>query len=255
MHPSDETLADLALGDAVPQQVQDHVHSCPACQALVDELRGLAAELRDAAPLELDVPPDHVWTAIQAATGPAAEPTTLPDSTRERPSDQPPLGEPAGQQPQTVAAAEPAQKPRRFGRRWLLGGIAAGVAIGVVGATVLQNVVEPKPLVVAQASLDTLDTRQPGGRATVTNTSSVLELNLQVQPLTAAPGYLEVWLINTDLKRMVSVGVLPNGASQQQFPITASLLVQGYTIVDISREPFDDRPQHSGDSLLRGALS
>jgi len=66
MHPSDETLADLALGDAVPQQVQDHVHSCPACQALVDELRGLAAELRDAAPLELDVPPERRFLGFDA---------------------------------------------------------------------------------------------------------------------------------------------------------------------------------------------
>jgi len=54
---------------------------------------------------------------------------------------------------------------------------------------------------------------------------------------------------------MVSVGVLPNGSNAQEFPITSTLLEQGYVIVDISREPFDDRPQHSGDSLLRGTLS
>jgi anti-sigma-K factor RskA len=76
-----------------------------------------------------------------------------------------------------------------------------------------------------------------------------------VQPQTAGTGFLEVWLINTDLKRMVSVGVLPNGSNAQEFPITSTLLEQGYVIVDISREPFDDRPQHSGDSLLRGTLS
>ena len=56
-------------------------------------------------------------------------------------------------------------------------------------------------------------------------------------PLDAGDGYLEVWLLNADGKRMVSVGVLAPG-DQGTFPISQSLIDEGYVIVDISREQF-----------------
>ena len=54
---------------------------------------------------------------------------------------------------------------------------------------------------------------------------------------------------------MVSVGVLRPDEADQTFAIPQELLDQGYVIVDISREGFDDRPEHSGDSIVRGALA
>jgi hypothetical protein len=51
---------------------------------------------------------------------------------------------------------------------------------------------------------------------------------------------------------MVSIGVLD--AETGVFPISQDLLDQGYVVVDISREPFDEQPEHSGDSLARGTL-
>jgi hypothetical protein len=53
---------------------------------------------------------------------------------------------------------------------------------------------------------------------------------------------------------MVSVGVLEPGEPAQSFAIPQALLDQGYVIVDISREGYDDSPQHSGDSVVRGTL-
>ena len=64
-----------------------------------------------------------------------------------------------------------------------------------------------------------------------------------------------MWLINRDLARMVSVGVLRPGEGSQRFAIDQDLIDQGYVIVDISREGFDDKPEHSGDSLARGTLA
>ena len=66
-------------------------------------------------------------------------------------------------------------------------------------------------------------------------------------------GYLEVWLINVDLKRMVSVAVLDQGRDTV-ISIPAVLIAEGYRIVDVSNELFDDKPQHSGDSIMRGTL-
>lgn len=247
MHPSDETLAALAMGEPTDQVSLEHVRSCPRCRAVVDEFSGLTVRVKDAAGVRLQAPPESVWAQIAAETAEPDRETAAPDRESAR-SDRPdetawPIQQPSG----------PAR--RRFSRRWVIGGVAAGVAVGVLAGVVVPQVTQPRPQMVAQASLQTLDTRQAQGQATVTGEGSALDLTLKVQPLTAGAGFLEVWLINTDLKRMVSIGVLPNGATQQQFPITGALLEQGYLIVDISREPFDDRPQHSGDSLLRGELS
>ena len=52
---------------------------------------------------------------------------------------------------------------------------------------------------------------------------------------------------------MVSVGVL-HGRAQETFPITQTLIERGYIVVDISREGFDNKPQHSGDSPVRRTL-
>jgi hypothetical protein len=38
-------------------------------------------------------------------------------------------------------------------------------------------------------------------------------------------------------------------------PVSQQLIDEGYVIVDISREPFDDQPAHSGQTLVRGELS
>jgi hypothetical protein len=37
--------------------------------------------------------------------------------------------------------------------------------------------------------------------------------------------------------------------------VARGLIDAGYLIVDISREGLDDKPQHSGDSVVRGKLS
>ena len=107
---------------------------------------------------------------------------------------------------------------------------------------------------VAQVPLSTLDTKQSEGEATLVRAADGLDLHVvTARPLDAGNGYLEVWLINADGKRMVSVGVLQPGESGT-FPVTQDLIDEGYVIVDISKEQFDDKPAHSGDSLLRGQL-
>ena len=53
-------------------------------------------------------------------------------------------------------------------------------------------------------------------------------------------GYVEVWLINQDGKRMVSLGIL--SSDQATFPVPPDAISQGYTIVDLSHEQFDDKP-------------
>ena len=138
---------------------------------------------------------------------------------------------------------------------WAAGMAAAGLAVGLLGGRALWRDSAPAPATtIAQAQLDTLDTKQPRGEASVVRAGGGINLKITTTaPLDAGNGFLEVWLINNDGKRMVSVGVLRSG-STEQLPITQALIDQGYVIVDVSREAFDDKPQHSGDSLVRGTL-
>ena len=136
---------------------------------------------------------------------------------------------------------------------WGAGLAAASLAIGLLAGRAIWQP-EPPPQPVAQVPLTTLDTKQDEGEASVVRSDQGLDLTVATTaPLDAGDGYLEVWLLNADGKRMVAVGVLPAG-DQGSVPISQSLIDEGYVIVDISRERFDDSPTHSGDSLLRGQL-
>ena len=131
---------------------------------------------------------------------------------------------------------------------------AVGIVIGL-GAGRMVWGDNPQSTTVSQVALDTLDTGQKGGSAQLIDSRSGMALRIDTtKPLNAGSGYLQVWLLNTDGKRMVPVGVL-QGEGVETFPMSASLVKSGYLIVDISQEQYDNNPAHSGDSLLRGKLN
>lgn len=222
-HPDAELLAAVTLGEEVDAAVSTHLAQCAACRGEVDELVRVVGSVR--ADATLVAPPPAVWDAVSAriasATGTTSE------------------------------APRPRGVPRRRVIGWLAA--AAGAAVGA-SATWLLSRPDPTPPPLASVDLTTLDTREVLGEAKVRDSAQGVTLAVRTQPLDPGDGYLEVWLINRDLVRMVSVGVLPPGPLQQDFPIALRLLEEGYVVVDISRESFDDRPGHSGDSLMRGEL-
>jgi len=70
----------------------------------------------------------------------------------------------------------------------------------------------------------------------------------------AAPDtFREVWLITADASALVSLGVLDG--RQQTFAIPADVDLKDYVLVDVSQEPVDGDPNHSGDSIVRGELT
>ena len=236
-HPADEQLVDAALGiDRLAPEVPEHLEWCDECARNVAELRrtavlvsGSAAALR--APGTWESPPPRVWDRIAAAVA----------------------GDMTGVVP--IGARTHDQPIRQRGRvwPWAAGIAAAGLVVGLLTGRAVWDEAPPPATRVAQAELGTLDTQQRLGEAAVVRTDSGVRLEVATSDaLDAGDGYLEVWLINRDGKRMVSIGVLD--AETGLFPISQDLLAQGYVVVDISREPFDDQPEHSGDSLVRGTL-
>lgn len=231
MHPDPERLAALATGGSPDAGLAAHLATCGQCTADLEALRALAGSLSDLESVDWVEPPATVRTTVMAAARadvPVAE--------------APATGGPHDRRP----------------RRWLLVAAAAvvGVIVGVLGGRVVWPAsMEPAPeVVLATTRLDTLDTGVQQGTATLVQAATGVELRVTTSPVSPGPGYVEVWLINLDGKRMVSVGVLSNETSAV-FPVARALIDAGYLIVDISRESFDDKPQHSGDSVVRGQLS
>ena len=202
----------------------------------------------------------HLDDAEQLADRIVLESATPPGTDEEAPAAEEPATEehatekPAATAPVTTLESRRAPRPGRRVMPWAAGMAAAGLAIGLLTGRALWSDTPPAPPTIAQAQLDTLETNQRLGQARVIRAGASVDLTVATTaPFDARNGFIEVWLINKDGKRMVSVGVL-NGSAPETFPITQTLLDQGYIIVDISREGFDNKPQHSGDSLARGTL-
>jgi hypothetical protein len=253
-HPDDETLVDVALGEAADDGLAQHIATCPVCAATVQELvRTLELTRQGAGNVDWHAAPSGLWDRIDAEIqldrADSARPITEPIAE--------PMAEPIDKVEHLASRRQPRSKSQRWSGRstWVLGAAAAGAAIGLLaGRAVWGTDPAPAATTVASAELDTLDTRQRLGAASLVRSAGDLDLQLDTPALDAGNGYLEVWLINRDGKRMVSVGVL-RGVGPASFPISQQLIDQGYVVVDVSKEGFDDEPRHSGDSLLRGTLN
>ena len=89
------------------------------------------------------------------------------------------------------------------------------------------------------------------GRAELLAHDGGYQLRLETSDLQDDDGYLELWLIDPSVTKMVSLGPLrPDGL----YDLPPGVDPSAFPIVDISAEPVDGDPAHSGNSLLRGTL-
>jgi Anti-sigma-K factor rskA, C-terminal len=273
-HLTDEVLAALALGDSdVDAADRQHAQTCPLCSEEVAELASVHGLLREEVGMRASHrvdPGPGVWQRVLAGTlddvpAPVEESTAVDALLVEGPADSVPsrsLGPSASSPPPSEPSERPpvsslaGRRAKRQNRSWWLAGVAAAsLLIGVLVGRAVWAPGETTQPVVAAVPLTTLDaSKQQEGTAKLLGNqgSQGEELRVDTQPMSPGSGYVEVWLLNTDGKRMVSLGVL--SGTQATFPVPPDAIAQGYTIVDLSREQYDDRPQHSGDSIMRGTL-
>jgi anti-sigma-K factor RskA len=241
-HLDPDRLVLLALDDAPADGGEtSHLTGCTACRAELDALREVArlgAQTQDVR--ELPPPPERVWQRITAELADAHGRAAAPG----------PVGAPFR-----------SRRPRWRSSGWARPALAAAAAavLAVAGTVAVTELVRrpAEPAVTASARLD----RLPTAPATVAGDARVLQsgdgeerLHLHVTGLPLSTGYYEVWLINPDSERMISVGTLGRAADALlTLPVTVDL--NAYRVVDVSAEQYDGQPAHSGQSLLRGALT
>jgi hypothetical protein len=250
-HVDPENLALLALGEQDGASSAEHAHlaSCPDCRQELAALGHAATTARAAD--DLVAPADEVWDRVRSQI--ASDPVSLAPSGGS-------AAEPGGPD-------RPGEVVHLSGRRrppvaWLAA--AAGVALvaGVAGGIAWEKVrsvdpeAVPTPSAVASAELAALpEWAGSTGTATVQQTADgARQIVVQVEESTAVEdAYQEVWLLAEDLSGMVSLGVL-DGA-EGTFPVPDGIDLERYAVVDVSAEPFDGDPTHSGDSIVRGGLT
>jgi len=261
MHTNPEVLALLALGDqsAASQDDQDHIAGCEVCSAEVAELAHLAGVGRSTdAQMRIESPSPEVWRRIATELGleesaPAVTPSQ-PTTNDAHPT--PVTIEPTAAAPVVAPTAiESASNRRRRRRHLLASAVAAVLALVVgVGAGIAWERRTPPETVVAQADLGALpDWLGAKGQATLERDSAGNQvLVVTVQTPRPVAGLQEVWLIDPSVKGMQSIGLLTQPT--QRFQLPAGLDVTEFPIVDVSAEPPNGVPSHSGDSIVRGTL-
>jgi Anti-sigma-K factor rskA len=228
-HCDPDDLALIALGEPAASPVDEsHLAGCARCQSELEQLRGVVATGRSASPDDTpEPPPAYLWMRIVDELGlPAASESVPTLASRRRPP----------------------------GWRAVAGVAAAAAAIGVLATLGVQALTgsEDSGRLVARVALTPLPDHRGTGTASVVRVGSSRSLDLTVRGLTKADGFYEVWLLDKDAKRLVSLGLLRG--THGQFTLPAGVDLRDYPVVDVSIEPADGNPAHSGNSVVRGQL-
>jgi hypothetical protein len=232
------------------------------------ELRLLAAELTPADRRRVPPPPE-VWQGIVAALDldlSAAEsgPETGTYRDRRRPRADVTDIDPPRSFTDTVELRSAMQQTpelppvgRNPARTWVPA--AAAVLIAIAGAIITFAVNdEAEERLVAAGTLSNeglaVDSDQ-SATVRLIEVDGVVELEVSVAEFEAeserADGYLELWLVDPDIDRVVSLGPLTPG---QRYRVPEDLSFDDYPVVDVSVELLDGDPGHSGRSIWRGPL-
>jgi anti-sigma-K factor RskA len=255
-HCTPEQLALAALREPLPDADTTHLATCERCR---DEVASLQRAVDALAVPELAspgapvAPPPRVWESIAAATGVSAVPRA--DVLAAAGDDR--LQAPAAPATERPAATDASVLPLRSRRRFALLAAAAAVAGAVVGAGAVavldRDAPTPNAVPVAAVDLDPLADSDASGHASVIERpdgTRVLEVDLRADDL--EDRYYEVWLIDEAVHDMVPLGVTRSGTVDFELP--DGLDLGRFPVVDVSVEPLDGNPTHSGISVARGVL-
>lgn len=159
----------------------------------------------------------------------------------------------------STAVADLDERRRRATRastRWFLGAAAAvAVVIALVAALAVALGGDADEIEVVATSTITNEglpvAFDGSGSVQLVSDDGELSLRLEVPELPDAAGFYELWVIDAEVAGMQSLGIVRESGT---FPLPDGLDPAEFPVVDISVEPADGDPTHSGDSVLRGVL-
>lgn len=211
-------------------------------ESMPEELAEVA-ELLAAGPSDVvdEVPPPSVWASIEAELR----------STPQQPVDDSPTSLRQGPVQSVVDLTE-ARSKRRFRLALAAGAVAAALLIGVPIALALRETAPDEGGITAAAELSAVPDQFAGsGEAEVVDGQLRVE-TMGLDPLDDA--VYELWLlelVDGAPKDLVSIGVIEADGT---FALDDGIDLDRFSVVDISIEPTDGDPTHSGNSILRGEL-
>lgn len=238
---------------------------------LEDELGRLARELTDD-DVQLESPPIDLWARIEAEASAANGVGVIEDP----PEEVAPLHEVGGHAPRpsriggargldalrTPAAAGPSQPRSRSGLYGIPAALAVAAALALVLATGAALIVRTTnaDVTVAQAAIanDGLPVPITGSGTAILKQrgdDQFLELDLPELDGGDPNTIYEVWMIDTDVAGMISIGNLTTTGGETRIDLPDTIDHHAFPVVDISVEPLDGDPTHSGQSILRGVLA
>ena len=128
--------------------------------------------------------------------------------------------------------------------------VLALVALGTaLGALIAGG--DGSPRAGREVALAVVDDGPRGAHADARLRTATMRLTVSGLPRVGAGGFYEVWMMR-DAKHLVALGsfrVGADGRARVDLPVTAS--PRRFPVLDISREPADGDPAHSGHSVLR----
>ncbi|MEU2165973.1 anti-sigma factor [Streptomyces chengbuensis] len=240
-HTDEETLAMMALGEDTDPTVSLHLHECDTCRREYDTLRRVVSGMPTSTVPDGDLltPPNDIWDSIAAELHIPSQPQS---SVRD---DDRPL---SVTRPRTLRRAS----------RFTVALAACAALLGAASGSAItwwathtetnapQTVADGKPLDSLRAS--------SAGYASLTDQSGKRSLDITVKGLPETSGYFEVWLMDSSHTKLVSMGVLgPDGHAT--LPVPDNIDLSEYSVVDVSVQPYNGKPDHSGDSIVRGVYA
>ena len=268
-HIEPDDLATLALDGGRPEGVtRAHLDECVECRTEYEALARTVELGRGAAEQELESPPSSVWAAIhgELALSPdlAADPLVSPRCAPPRPPS--PTGtshhargsrrsptprsvrqaesRPTTQLPEPAAVVAHRDRSSSGGHRGRHRGRRDGGRPHGQPARIADRRRQRFARRASQAG------RPPGRRSWKRMTTGCGRSSSNLDAQVPATEVREVWLIRSDASGLVSLGLLDG--SSGRFVVPAGIDLGEFTLVDVSAEPIDGDPAHSGDSIVRG---
>jgi len=174
-----------------------------------------------------EAPPDDVWDKIAAGIGRPESATNVS-----------PLRRPGSRAPLLAAAAA---------------ALIMFIVVGALATRALRSASEPE----VAGGADLVNTDLPVSSDATAAVELLLDdgtyrLDVDLSEVPdAGDGVLELWIIDENVESMFSLGAIDSDGS---FELPPGVDPADFPIVDISVEPLDGDPTHSGQSVLRGVL-